>query len=91
MTTTVSIDTRLQPIAAEIVEGGIPLDQATQQFELKLISVALRMARGYVSDAAIQLGVHRNTLHNKVRGNAQIAALIRDIRRDRIAGRGERA
>lgn len=63
---TMTIDARLQAIVDELLTNGITLEQAKTEFEKKIVSAALRRAHGNVSLAAKKLGVHRNTLHNKV-------------------------
>lgn len=62
-----TINARLQPIVDELLTNGITLDQAMPVVERKMIHTALRRTRGNVTRAAHLLGIHRNTLHNKLR------------------------
>lgn len=62
-----TIDDRLQVIIGELLDGGITLEQAVVQFEQKYIMTALRNARGNVTRSSRLLGVHRNTIHNRLR------------------------
>lgn len=68
-----SLKVRLSPIVEELVRSGIPLAQARNEFERQLIVAALRLHQGNVSNCAKALGIHRNTLRNKV-GSLQIRA-----------------
>ena len=62
----VSIDDRLNAIIRELIGNGITLEQAVEAFEGKYIVAAMSDARGNVTQASKRLGVHRNTLRNKV-------------------------
>jgi DNA-binding NtrC family response regulator len=62
-----NIDSRLTEIIGELLEAGIPLEMANEQFEQKYIATALLRCRRNKTRAALLLGVHRNTLHNKLR------------------------
>lgn len=81
-----TIEVRLNGIIDELLTAGITLEQATVVFEEKMISRALdrtkrvtarrrggRAAWPNVTQAAKLLGVHRNTLHNKLRTRYGIA------------------
>jgi DNA-binding NtrC family response regulator len=61
-----NLDERTRQIARELIAGGITLRQAMNAFEEKYIDVALEVANGNVTRASGALGVHRNTLHNKL-------------------------
>lgn len=56
----------LTPIVDELVRRGITLAQARREFERQLIEASIRSTRGNLGRAARSLGVHRNTLRNKV-------------------------
>lgn len=56
----------LTPIVDELVRRGITLAQARREFERQLIEASIRSSRGNMGRAARSLGVHRNTLRNKV-------------------------
>lgn len=49
-----------------MVERGILLEEAVQEFEKKFIKQALEHSGGNQSRAASILGIHRNTLSRKV-------------------------
>ena len=57
----------LEKLIGEWVKGEIQLNQALRKFEREYITVALRENGGNRSMAARKLGIHRNTLMNKVR------------------------
>lgn len=52
---------------AELVRRGMKLPEAIRWFEKQFIAVALKEHRGNRSLAARKLGIHRNTLINKVK------------------------
>jgi DNA-binding NtrC family response regulator len=52
---------------AEWVKGEIKLNQALREFERRYITMALKENSGNRSVAARKLGIHRNTLINKVK------------------------
>jgi DNA-binding NtrC family response regulator len=56
----------LDRLVAEMLKGGITLDEGRQAFESRLIEQALAMADGHLGHAAQQLGIHRNTLARKI-------------------------
>ncbi|MEO1366931.1 MAG: helix-turn-helix domain-containing protein [Acidobacteriota bacterium] len=56
----------LSPIIDELVSRGITLAQARREFERQLIEASIRSNQGNMGRAARSLGVHRNTLRNKV-------------------------
>ncbi|MGH9381333.1 MAG: helix-turn-helix domain-containing protein [Thermoanaerobaculia bacterium] len=57
---------RLYSLVDELVSRGITLQQARREFEKQFIVATLRSHEGNLSRAARELGVHRNTLRNKV-------------------------
>jgi len=57
----------LEKLIAEWVRGEIRLDHALREFEKRYITMALKENRGNRSLAARKLGIHRNTLINKVK------------------------
>jgi DNA-binding NtrC family response regulator len=57
----------LEKLIAEWVRGEIKLDHALREFEKRYITMALKENRGNRSLAARKLGIHRNTLINKVK------------------------
>lgn len=61
-----NLNGRLGQIVDELVRRGVPLDQARREFEKQFIVATLRTNEGNLSRSARSLGVHRNTLRNKV-------------------------
>ena len=61
-----NLNGRLYEIVDELVRRGVPLNQARREFERQFIVAALRNHDGNLSQSAQSLGVHRNTLRNKV-------------------------
>ena len=57
----------LEKMIAEWVKGEIKLNQALREFERRYITIALKENSGNRSVAARKLGIHRNTLINKVK------------------------
>jgi len=53
-------------LVGELVRQGISLAQASREFERQFVLAALREHDGSVSRSATALGVHRNTLRNKM-------------------------
>jgi len=62
----VNLDGQLQQIIEELLAHGISLDLAKKEFEKKYIVGAVRRSSGNLGRAASSLGIHRNTLRNKV-------------------------
>ena len=56
----------LDRLVAEMLKGGITLDEGRQALEARLIERALAGADGHLGRAAEQLGIHRNTLTRKI-------------------------
>lgn len=61
-----NLNGRLYDIVDELVRRGVPLEQARREFEKQFIVAALRNNAGNLSQSALSIGVHRNTLRNKV-------------------------
>jgi hypothetical protein len=57
----VSLDARLLPIIAELVDAGVPLRLARLEFERKYMATAVRRC-GSITQAAKWIGMHRNSL-----------------------------
>lgn len=66
-----SLNGRLCKLVEDLVDQGLTLDQARREFEKQFIVSALRSNEGNVTRSASAIGVHRNTLRNKV-GNLGI-------------------
>jgi DNA-binding NtrC family response regulator len=76
----VSIDDRLNQIIRELIANGITLEQAVEAFESKYIKEAMSVTRGNVTQASKALGVHRNTLHNKLRSQSMLSGFAESVR-----------
>ena len=63
----------LRQLVDELVDRGLTLGQARREFEKQFILAALRQNEGNLSCSARSLGIHRNTLRNKV-GDLGISA-----------------
>ena len=57
---------RMEAIIVEMVENGIRLDLAQRDFEKKYLKIALDINQGSQLATARALGIHRNTLNNKL-------------------------
>jgi DNA-binding NtrC family response regulator len=62
----VNLDSQLQQVIEELLAHGISLDLAKKEFEKKYIVGAVKRSSGNLGRAASSLGIHRNTLRNKV-------------------------
>ncbi len=82
-----TIDDRLNQIIDELIASGITLEQAVEAFEAKYIVAAMKENRGNVTKASFALGVHRNTLHNKLRNQAMLSGYVASIRPRRRTAR----
>ena len=76
----VSIDDRLNAIIRELIGNGITLAQAVEAFEGKYIVAAMTASKGNVTQASRKLGVHRNTLHNKLRTQTMLNGFAESVR-----------
>lgn len=61
-----NLNGRLFQIVDELVRQGLTLEQARREFEKQFIVASLRCNSGNLCRSAKSLGVHRNTLRNKV-------------------------
>jgi DNA-binding NtrC family response regulator len=61
-----NLNGRLFQIVDELVRQGVTLEQARREFEKQFIVASLRSNDGNFCRSAKSLGVHRNTLRNKV-------------------------
>ena len=57
---------QLVEIVDELVNQGLTLEQARKEFEKQFIVASIRSNDGNLCRSARSLGVHRNTLRNKV-------------------------
>lgn len=61
-----NLNGQLTEIVDELVHQGVTLEQARQEFERQFIMASLRSNDWNYCRSARSLGVHRNTLRNKV-------------------------
>lgn len=61
-----TLNGRLCKIVDELVHRGVTLEQGRSEFEKQFILASLRCNGGNLGRSAKSLGVHRNTLRNKV-------------------------
>lgn len=61
-----NLNGRLYQIVDELVRRGVTLEQARREFEKQFIVASLKSNQGNFCRSAKSLGVHRNTLRNKV-------------------------
>ncbi len=76
----------LSRIVDELVDRGVTLEQARKEFERQFIVASIRSNHGNLGRSAQSLGVHRNTLRNKV-SNLGIATEDYNSRARRAAAR----
>jgi len=57
---------RLESLIDEMLEGRILLDEALREFEKVYIKKALAKNKQHLSNTALVLGIHRNTLAKRV-------------------------
>ena len=57
---------QLESLVAEMVERGIPFEEARREFEKRFIARVLQHHKGNLSRAARDLRIHRNTLGKKI-------------------------
>jgi len=70
-----NLNGRLYQIVDELVRRGLTLEQARREFEKQFIVASLKSNRGNFCRSAKSLGVHRNTLRNKV---SDLGILVED-------------
>ncbi len=61
-----SLNGLLCRLVGELVQQGVPIKQASREFERQYVSAALEHSEGNLTRTADLLGVHRNTLRNKM-------------------------
>lgn len=61
-----NLNGQLLEIVDELVQQGVTLAQARREFEKQFIVAAIRSNDGNLGRSARSMGVHRNTLRNKV-------------------------
>jgi transcriptional regulator with PAS, ATPase and Fis domain len=56
----------LDQLVTEMVDKGIRFEDAQREFEKRFIGRVLQRSDGSLTRAAVELGVHRNTLARKI-------------------------
>ncbi len=56
----------MEAIVTQMIEHGLFYEEAIAEFERKFIATALNKNRGNQTKAAKVMGIHRNTLRNKI-------------------------
>lgn len=79
-----NLNGRLRQIVDELVHRGVTLEQARKEFERQFIVSSLETNDFSVGRSADCLGVHRNTLRNKV---SSLGIAIDDLRAERRRAR----
>ncbi|MCB1055121.1 MAG: hypothetical protein KDD11_06365 [Acidobacteria bacterium] len=82
-----SLNGRMGALVDELVHRGLTLEQARREFERQFIVASLRSNDGNVGRSAKSLGIHRNTLRNKV---ANLGIETEDYAARRQRGVGQR-
>jgi DNA-binding NtrC family response regulator len=59
----------MKMLVSELVEKGIKLNEAKQEFEKQFISLVLKNNNLNLTQTARVLGMHRNTLTQKIRNH----------------------
>jgi len=62
-----NLQSRLESIVADMLDGGLRMDEAVRELESHFLRQVLQRHDGNQSRAAAALGIHRNTLRNKMR------------------------
>lgn len=63
---TINLNGELDRLVTQLASQGVTLAQAREIFERQFIVASLRLDNGSISNSANRLGLHRNTLRNKV-------------------------
>ena len=61
-----NLNGRMSDLVEDLVRCGLPLSQGVREFEKQYIVATLRQNEGNLTRTAKSLGIHRNTLRNKV-------------------------
>ena len=61
----------LGTVANALLDRGLQLDEALNLFEARYVRSAVDRHSGNLSQAAVALGIHRNTLRSKLQKNGQ--------------------
>ena len=60
------LNCQLDRLVTQLASQGVTLAQAREIFERQFILASLRLNHGNITNSANHLGLHRNTLRNKV-------------------------
>ncbi len=63
---TEDLNGQLDRLVSQLASQGVTLAQAREIFERQFILASLRLNHGNITNSANHLGLHRNTLRNKV-------------------------
>jgi DNA-binding NtrC family response regulator len=61
-----TLQAQLQNLVVQLVAGGLTLAQAKREFERQFLIAAMRANGGSIGRSASALGVHRNTMRNRL-------------------------
>ncbi|MDX1382005.1 MAG: helix-turn-helix domain-containing protein [Thermoanaerobaculia bacterium] len=81
------LNRQLTSLVSELVDRGLTLEQARNEFEKQFILASLRRSDGNFSRSAEYLGVHRNTLRNKLGSLGITPDEYADLKRSRRLSR----
>lgn len=74
-------------VASALLERGVRLEEAVTAFEGGYVRTAVERCGGNLSQAAVSLGIHRNTLRAKLHRNGQRSNGGRSVVNGQHAGR----
>ncbi|HEU0007843.1 MAG TPA: helix-turn-helix domain-containing protein [Terriglobia bacterium] len=57
---------QIEEIVTQMIDHGLFYEEAIAEFEKKFIATVLNKNRGNQTKAAKAMGIHRNTLRNKI-------------------------
>ena len=77
----IELSSQIDAIATVALNAGIPLAQVCSLVESRIVAAATARTNGNITAAAVLLGIHRNTLHNKLR--AKNSELLAGMKRER--------
>jgi transcriptional regulator with PAS, ATPase and Fis domain len=58
---------KMENLSKDLVDKEIALEDALKEFEKVCLEAALKKHKGNITKVAKALGVHRNTLHNRIK------------------------
>lgn len=63
----IDLAAQIDTIAAVALDAGISLRQAIDLIDARFVAVAMKRSNGNVTHAARILGIHRNSVHGRLR------------------------